>query len=219
VRVGTFAFVAADVARGGALDDRVADLPTATRRAWDEQTERSTWIDYAGPPRTVHRVSALDVLDGRGTAEDFRGKLVVIGVTAREHPDKHATPFNEDRVMPGAEVQAHAIATMYRDEPLRSTVPFVDVLAIVLVGFLPALAVLSGSRLLRAVAIAAVAIAFVVVAQLAFDGGRIVAIVPALAALLVATVGLATVPFARAVRRWNVARVSGEQHRLSSREI
>jgi hypothetical protein len=52
-----------------------------------------------------------------------------------------------------------------------------------------------------AVAIAAGAVLFLVGAQLAFDGGRIVAVVAPLVALLIAAWGVAIVAAARALRR------------------
>jgi CHASE2 domain-containing sensor protein len=209
VRVATFAFAAADVARDGDLTERVDDLPVAARRAWGGQSERSTWIDYVGPPRTVRRLSALDVVDGGLPPGAFRDKLVVVGVTAHGTPDVHTTPVSGYRRMPGAEVQANAIETMVHDEPLRSTAPLVDVLAIIVVGAAPAVAALSRSRRRRVLAIAVITIAFLAAAQLAFHGGRIMAVVPALAALVVATAGVAMVPMARMVRRWRAARAAG----------
>jgi hypothetical protein len=52
-----------------------------------------------------------------------------------------------------------------------------------------------------AVAIVAGAVLFLVGAQLAFDGGRIVAVVAPLLALLIAAWGVAIVAMARALRR------------------
>ena len=110
----TFAFAAADLARHGAL--RAEDLPTAPRRAVDEQSDSTTWIDYRGPSGTVRRVSALDVLDGRVAPGTFRDKRVVVGVTAPVTSDVHDTPFDRMR---GPEVQANALDTILRGAPMR----------------------------------------------------------------------------------------------------
>ena len=54
------------------------------------------------------------MLDGRTPAGAFRDKLVVIGVTAGSQ-DRHRTPV--DARIPGVELQAAAIATMFRAPP------------------------------------------------------------------------------------------------------
>ena len=107
----TFAFAAADVVRGGALD--VEELPSAPRRRVGEQSENTTWIDFLGPAGAVPSVSALDVLEGRVAPGEFRDKRVVIGVTA-PGVDVHRTPFER---MPGGEVQASALDTILRSAP------------------------------------------------------------------------------------------------------
>jgi CHASE2 domain-containing sensor protein len=202
VSAATFAFAAADVARGGTLSRRLDDLPSASRRAWGGQSERTTWIDYRGPPGTVRHVSALDVLDGRVGHNAFRGKLVVIGVTAHgAHPDVHQTPVDGGRGMPGVEVQANALDTMVRGEPLRDALPLVDILAIILLACLPAVASFVWSGRVATAAIVAVPIGFLALAQLAFQAGWIVAIAVPLAALLAATSGVAMLAAGRVVRR------------------
>jgi CHASE2 domain-containing sensor protein len=197
----TFAFAAADLVRRGALSRRVDDLPAASRRAWGGQSKRTTWIDYRGPSGTVRRVSALDVLEGRVASGVFRDKLVVIGVTSQATTDVHTTPFDAGRGMPGAEVQANALETMLRGEPLRDVPPLVDVIAIILLACLPAGAGLRRSGRVAAAAIAAVAVAFLAAAQLSFHAGWIVAVAMPLAALVTAASGVAALAAAGAVRR------------------
>jgi CHASE2 domain-containing sensor protein len=200
VPMDTFAFAAADVVRGGHLSARVEDLPTASRRDWGGQSERTTWIDYRGPSGTFRQVSALDVLDGRVPARAFRNKIVVIGVVAQATPDLHRTPI--DSSMPGVEVQANALETMLRGEPLRDASRLVDFLAIVLLACLAAAAALMRSVPAIAAVMVAVAVAFLVAAQLAFQTGWIVAIVVPFAALVAAAVGVAALGGARlALRR------------------
>jgi CHASE2 domain-containing sensor protein len=204
----TFAFAAADLVRGGALSRRVDDLPAASRRAWGGQSERTTWIDYRGPAGTVRRVSALDVLDGLVSPGAFRGKFVVIGVTASGHPDVHPTPLDGGRGMPGAEVQANALDTMLRGVPLRDALPLVDVVAIILLACLPAMASFIWSGRPAAAAIAAVVIAFLAVAQLTFHAGWIVAVVVPLAALAAAALGVGALAAVRGMRRRRATRLS-----------
>jgi adenylate cyclase len=171
-----------------------------------EQSESTTWIDFLGPAGTVPRVSALDVLEGRVAPGEFRGKRVVIGVTA-PGPDVHRTPFERMR---GAEVQATALDTILRGGPLRDVPPLLDILAIVLLGAVPAVATLARRRWLALTAVAATALGFLAVAQILFNNGRIIAVVVPLAALLTAT--LVAVIFASAgVLRARRARAGGLQ--------
>jgi CHASE2 domain-containing sensor protein len=198
-KLQTFAFAAADVARGGALWQE--QLPAATRRAVGGQSERTTWIDYRGPPGTIRRVSALDVLDGRVASGAFAGKVVVIGVVSRRNGDVLRTPLDGGHGMSGPEVQANALDTILRGAPLRDVSRLVEIIVLVLLACLPAVAWLSRSGRVAAAAIVAAVVVFLVGAQLAFDGGRIVAVVAPLAALLIAALGVAALAVARTVRR------------------
>jgi CHASE2 domain-containing sensor protein len=198
VTMPAFAFAAADVARRAGLVPRVDQVATASRRAWGGQTERTTWIDYSGPAGTVRRVSAIDVIDGRVPAGSFRNKAVVIGVVAGG-ADDHGTPL--DSRMPGAEVQANALATMLRGEPLRDVPPLVDILVIVLLACSPVVAALWWPAPATAAVVAASAVALLAAAQLAFQGGWIIAIIAPLAALVAATLIAAGVGGARLARR------------------
>jgi CHASE2 domain-containing sensor protein len=202
----TFAFAGADLESGGKLGRRVDDLPAASRRAWGGQSDRTTWIDYRGPAGTVRRVSALDVLDGRMPRNAFRDKLVVIGVTARDNPDVHETPLDSSRGMPGAEVQANALDTMLSGQGLRDVAPLVDILAIILLACVPAVANLTRSWRITAAATAALAMVFLAVAQLVFQGGWIVAVAVPLAALVAAASGVAALTAARLIRRQRIRR-------------
>ncbi|MEN3281867.1 MAG: hypothetical protein V7607_3007 [Solirubrobacteraceae bacterium] len=199
VTMPAFAFAAADVARRAGLVPRVDQLATASRRAWGGQTERTTWVDYSGPAGTVRRVSAIDVIDGRVPAGSFHNKAVVIGVVARGADDDHRTPL--DSRMPGAEVQANALATMLRGEPLRDVSPLVDILIIVLLACSPVAAALWWSAPATAAIVAASAVALLAAAQLSFQGGWIVATVAPLAALVAATLIAVGVGGARLARR------------------
>jgi CHASE2 domain-containing sensor protein len=210
----TFAFTAADVARKGALDRQLARLPTASRRVeGPEESTSTTWIDFRGPPGTIRRVSALDLLDGRIAPGAFRDRIVVIGRIAPEtKPPKPPegtpasavkqvlrTPLDGGDGMPAPEVQANALDTMLRGAPLRDPSRLVDILAILLLACIPAVAGLSRSRSVVAAAIAATAVIFLAAAQLAFHGSWVVAVVVPLAALAASALGIAALAVARVV--------------------
>jgi CHASE2 domain-containing sensor protein len=214
VSTQTFGFAAADVARGGALISD--DLPSAPRRAWGGQSERTTWIDFRGPPGTIRRVSALDVLDGRVAAGSFADKVVVIGVIARGNKDVHRTPLDSGHGMAGPEVQANAIDTILRGAPLRDVSRLVDILAILVLACVPALASLMTSRAVGVAVIVALAAVFLAGAQLAFNAGWIVAVVLPLAALAVSAACVAALVAARMVRRRTVRSRTGPVDSLAS---
>jgi adenylate cyclase len=148
---------------------------------------RSAWIDYAGPERTYPTVSYSDALRGRVPATFFRGKIVVVGLSAPALQDVHATPTTP--TMSGPELEANAIATALAGFPLRSAPAWWNVLLVVALGLLPALVGLRARPLPTLTAAAAGGIAFAGSAQLAFDHGRIVGVVYPLVALLVSSVG------------------------------
>jgi CHASE2 domain-containing sensor protein len=204
----TLAFAGADVARRGALSPN--DLPTAPRRASDGQSEHTTWIDFWGRAGTIPRVSAADVLQGRVAPAAFRGKHVVVGTTT----GLLETPFGG---MPGAELQANALDTILRGSPLRDAPLLLDILVIVALGAVPAAAGLVRRPLLAAAVVAASAALFLVVVQLAFNAGRVVAVVVPLVGLLAATLGVVGLAVARVVRRRRAASIRGSSGVASAR--
>jgi CHASE2 domain-containing sensor protein len=190
-----FAFAAADVAKSGAL--RADELPTAPRRRLGDQSERTTWIDYRGPAGTVERLSALDVINGHVAPEVFRDKRVVVGVTTSSNTDVLDTPFDRIR---GPEVQASGLDTIVRDVSLRDAPLLVDILAIVLLAAVPPAATLTRRGIIAVAVVLGSAILFLVLAQVAFNSGRIVALVVPLFALIVAALASAAVASGRLLR-------------------
>jgi CHASE2 domain-containing sensor protein len=195
--VPTFAFAVANRASGRALEKHFADLPTASRRVQGEQSKSTTWIDYVGQPG-FDSVSAIDVLDWHVPPAKLAGKVVVIGVTASRNPEVYRTPLDGGRKISNPEVQANAIETMLRRSPLRDGSRLIDVLAILVLACVPALASLSASRAVRVAAILGSAAVFLAVAQLAFNHGRILAVGLPLAALAASAAGMIAL---RVVRR------------------
>jgi CHASE2 domain-containing sensor protein len=200
VTAPTFAFAAADVVRNGDLLKTLDDLPTAERRAWGGQSERTTWIDFRGPAGTVPTFSALDVLRGEVPSGAFRDKAVVIGLVSRGTGDEQETPLDEGRPMPGVELQANALSTMLRDSPLQDANRLVEILTIIALGVVPMLAVIALRGRWAVAATVAVAVAFLVIAVLAFNGGWVLVVAPPLIALALAAAGLLAVHAVRSRR-------------------
>ncbi|MDQ4049193.1 MAG: adenylate/guanylate cyclase domain-containing protein [Actinomycetota bacterium] len=176
-----------------------AERATGRRVDSDEFREDAAWIDYAGPPRTVRRISFSRLLRGQVDQRAIRGKIAVVGATAPSLQDVHPTSVGGGQLMPGAEIQAHAISTLLRGFPLKDAPPLVGVL---LVGLMAMAAPLTGLRLKPVLTFAlalALGVLFAAGAQLAFDAGVIVPVVAPLVALAVGAVGGLAVHYSMAV--------------------
>jgi adenylate cyclase len=172
----TFAVAAAEGFTGEPVD--VSDFDGA-----------AALIDYAGPPGKVESVSFSQVVRGDFPERLFENKAVVVGPSAPTLQDVHPTSVSGGELMPGAEVQANAINTVLDELPLQYAPGWLDIALIALMAAIVPAASLRlaplGSLL---IALGAAAI-FLVAAQLAFNGGLVVAVVYPVVALAVATVG------------------------------
>ena len=187
---------------GGLKTLAVASTEVATgRRVRASQFDGgSAWIDYYGPENSFRRVSFSTVYLGHVPGGFFRGKIVVVGPSAPTLQDIH--PTSTARQMPGAEVQASAIATVLRGLPLRSSPVWLDLALIVLLGCATPLATLRFGSIATVGLALALAAAFTVGVQIAFDNGHVVSFVYPLGALILSAAGalsvqLVTVAFER----------------------
>jgi CHASE2 domain-containing sensor protein len=157
--------------------------------------EGGAWIDFRGPPGTVPTVSFSELDRGRVDPALVRGKIVVVGASAPTLQDVHFAPTAAHEVMSGPEVQANAIWTALHGLPLRSVPRAVDLLAIVLLAFGPALATLLLRPLFVALLAAPAAVAYGIAAQLAFEAGHVVAVAVPLLSLALGTVAMVGVSY------------------------
>jgi adenylate cyclase len=121
-------------------------------------------------------------------------RCIELGATDATLKDVFHTSTSGDELMSGPEVQASAIGTVRRGNPLRDASDFVDVLLIVLLGLVVPLASYR-LRLWGLVVALVAAAAFLIVAQVTFDSGTIVAFVYPLIALIVGAVGSLVVQY------------------------
>jgi adenylate cyclase len=149
------------------------------------------WIDYAGPPGTIRTLSFADVLKGR--AAGVRGRIVVVGASAPTLQDLHATPTGA--LMSGPEIEANAIDTVLRGNPLRDAS---DLAAVLLILACAAVVPLAGLRL-GALASEAAGLAFAALAlvavQIAFNRGVILPVVAPAGAFLTSAAGALAVHY------------------------
>jgi CHASE2 domain-containing sensor protein len=149
--------------------------------------QHGAWIDFHGPPGTIDTVSFSDLIEGRVDPAKVRGRIVVVGAASPTLQDVHPTPTS-DRLMSGPEIEANAIDTVLRDNPMHGTPTWASLLLVLGLGFLPALVCLRLRTIGAAIVAPLVAAAFVVVAQVTFDHGRILPVATPLFALSLGTV-------------------------------
>ena len=73
-------------------------------------------LRFHGPEGTIRTVSAAAILDGR-EADSLAGRIVLVGATVLGSGDTVPTPY--DRVLPGVELMATAVAHLVRGDALR----------------------------------------------------------------------------------------------------
>ncbi len=102
-------------------------------------TSKSALINYYGPARTFSTYDFADMIDDSTftsnfekeletnldqyyqLAENFKDKIVLIGLTSVEFHDTHHTPFfsENNQLMPGVEIHANFIETVLRNDYLK----------------------------------------------------------------------------------------------------
>jgi adenylate cyclase len=176
----------------------VAEAPGDVEVDPGEFDDNRAWIDYHGPPGTVETVPFSRVLNGRFERGTFADRFVVVGTTAPSLQDVHPTSVGGEKPMSGPEIQANAISTIREGFPLKALPPSVDLAVILLFALLAPAAALALSPL-RGLAISiGAALTYVVVVQLAFNGGLILPLVLPLAAIGLSAAGTVTVHYVTA---------------------
>jgi HD-GYP domain-containing protein (c-di-GMP phosphodiesterase class II) len=181
----------------------MVDLPTiatvVARRAHHPVSpsafERDgAWIDYRGPPGTIRTVSFSTLVRGKVPAGLIRGRTVVIGATDPTIHDQHATSASTE-LMAGPEVQANAIWTVLHDLPLRSAARWLDLLAVLGLSLIVPLLAVRVRPVFAALAAPVAGLAYVALAQIAFEHGTILTVAAPVLALALATVATVAVSY------------------------
>lgn len=194
---GTIRRYSRENARLPSLATAVADQLGRPLRPHQFDADGSALIDYRGPTGTVPTYSFVDVLEGRAPARALRGKVVVVGATAPVLQDIHPTSAPGARLMPGPEIQANAIWTALRGNPLRAAPGWLGPLVATVLGLLT-LWLVARSRLLRGHAAAvALACTWAGVAVAAFSHG---VVLPVAGPLIAVAVVAGVVSLLRAAR-------------------
>jgi adenylate cyclase len=176
------------------------------------------WIDFAGPPDTgrqaaIREIPFSDVLTGRFDPAEVRGKLVVVGATARSLQDLHQTSVGG--LMPGPELVANAAHTALAGFPISDAPGWLEPVMAVLAGLLAPLATLRGrpGRAMLRAFLAAVAglVVLLVGVQAAFNADLVVELMVPLLALVLGTAGATTLAYVTEVRARRRTRATFER--------
>lgn len=105
-------------------------------------------INYRGPQKSYHYISATDIYNKRVDPLHVNGKIALLGTSAAGLLDLRSTPF--DSVYPGVEVHANALDNILNKDFLSKPIWAVgaDILSIVLVAFLTFLILLFPSAII-----------------------------------------------------------------------
>ncbi len=151
---------------------------------------QGAWIDFRGAPGTIPTVSFSDVLRGKVSPRTFKGKVVVVGASAATLQDVHPTSTASTNPMSGPEIQANAIWTALHGNPLQPAPSWLGLIAILLAAIAAPAASLRFRVSVAALLVLAIAGAYLLLAQLAFDAGWIVPVSYPLVAWGIGMVGM-----------------------------
>jgi adenylate cyclase len=148
----------------------LAGLRVGSRQVPLDETGRLL-VRYRGPEGSFATVSIADILEGRADAARLRGRVVLIGNTAKGIGDVRVTPYGT--LFPGVEVRANIIENLIEGDFLQRPdwMSLVDIAALLAVGaalgwLLPRLGVTGGGLLALGIAAGWVLLAdYVFVAQ------------------------------------------------------
>jgi len=117
-RLPSFASVIYELAEKGSFPQRTPSAKHPGEKAILQ--ENLMRINYAGGPGTVPRISVLDIVQGAYPEEYFRGKIVLVGITAMGLVDSVTTPYAETRMgTSGVEVQANIVNNLFLGDAIQ----------------------------------------------------------------------------------------------------
>jgi adenylate cyclase len=149
-------------------------------------------VNFFGAPGSYSRISAADVLSANESTLSgwFNGKIVLIGATAPDLHDEQTVPISKARAMPGIEIHANIIQTVLGNTFLAYQDPASTIAAIFLLCIIAGLSVWRLKIYFAAIAVAIIAIGYVVLSVFMFDRGVIFNFVHPLLAMIITYVAL-----------------------------
>ncbi|MBW3636039.1 MAG: EAL domain-containing protein [Armatimonadetes bacterium] len=93
-------------------------------------TAGRTWVNWIGPHHSFPTHSLTSVLDGRVPASEFKGKIVLIGLTAAGSTEIRPTPFSS--IDAAVNLQANAINDILMNRSLHPASPLTKLLLLLI---------------------------------------------------------------------------------------
>ncbi|OGW64383.1 MAG: hypothetical protein A3H49_09065 [Nitrospirae bacterium RIFCSPLOWO2_02_FULL_62_14] len=130
-------------------------------------------INYRGGARSFPTVPYYRVLNGEVPPETFAGQIVLVGATSPVLHDVFPTPFEPQGNMPGVEIHANALETLFQGIPIRRC-PWTVTVALIIAGSLAAVVVTNRFRPLQALgAVVILGAGYLATAFVLFVWGRV----------------------------------------------
>ncbi len=168
-------------------------------------------IDFRGAPGTIRTVHFSDLLAGRVSSSTVAGHTVVVAVTAPTLGDFHTAATAHGEPMSGGELLANSIWTAEQGNPLRSAPGWLSVILVMAAGLAAPLLWLRFAAPKAAVAAVAIALTYLVAAQLAFYSGTVLVVTYPIFALALGTFTMLTAGYvAETVQKREASRRAGE---------
>ena len=166
----------------------VATAERATGKTVRPFSNDTKLIDFSGPAGTMPSIPFSRVYLNKFPPGFFRDKIVVVGASAPSLQDVHPVSFGQAE-MPGPEIQANAIATVLDGLQLTLVPRWINLVLIVVLGFLSPVASLR-LNLFRTLMLAiGAAVGFLIGTQIAFNHGWVISFVYPMGALVASSIG------------------------------
>jgi adenylate cyclase len=134
-------------------------------------------VNFLGVPGTFKRYSFSDVRKGIYPADEFKGKLVLVGATAPDLHDEYFVPTSAGKAMPGVEIHANLIQQLISGKQLFDAPELLTIISIVITALIVAFVALYLPIIASIIITIALMIAFVFVTIIVFSNGIILNLV------------------------------------------
>ena len=147
-------------------------------------------IDFSIDPRTIPRISLIDLINGKVDQRRIAGRTVLIGATAIEVGDRYAVP--RYGVIPGVVVQAMATETLAAGHPLIAIAPAIPLV----LALLAACFILTRKAGAAAIIVLAACVTAIMIGALVIEARATTDVMLAPALTILATAALISTAFA-----------------------
>jgi len=103
-------FIESNEKLSSSLSLKISEL-AAGLKSQEIKNKTGNWlrINFIGPPGSFKTISFKDVYANNFSTDEFKGKIVLVGVTSSALHDQQMTPFSLGQEMSGVEIHANAV--------------------------------------------------------------------------------------------------------------